>query len=455
MKNKSKDIPYLNVRRDVIESTRPTFIDDSLRLFHEFITERYKVHIKKDVLKINPPYSDNPIMTDYKFCNVRREHDRSSRWLINNISNNPNESLNNRIYKSILYRLYNKPDTAQLIHLDRDNFFSDDNDRSIIMNMIDSNSNIETSYRYIIRQYSDLRYLKDCIKTNSKIYYDSATITKYSPLSNSSVVNNDTLLNKLTVDDIKGLTYYKVSCSLSESKFLIVNRDNIEKLLEFYECYVLNPFVLRCLTLLGTIDDNDYKFYTNAYKTGGTKSGIRNKYWRDYEIDINPRYLPVLLTLDLLKDNYADKLLSCDTALDVFYLLKSLPGNGNFIAYQLFVDLTYIDEFPFSENEFTVAGPGCYFGLQLLMKDKDVGFNGMTSEELLFWMRDHLHEEFERLNLEWNPDKLFSDLPKYDRCLNIMSLENCCCEFQKYWRLTNNKRSVRLARKYKPYQKEI
>ena len=87
--------------------------------------------------------------------------------------------------------------------------------------------------------------------------------------------------------------------------------------------------------------------------------------------------------------------------------------------------MTYIKEFPFSENEFVVAGPGCKKGLDYIFKDYD----GMTSEEALFWLRDNIDFVF-----SWDPKALFSDLPEHDRCLNIMSLENCMCELAKYIR---------------------
>ena len=116
------------------------------------------------------------------------------------------------------------------------------------------------------------------------------------------------------------------------------------------------------------------------------------------------------------------------------------------------MDLTYIDEFPFSENEFVIAGPGCTYGIEILMENRN-NFSGMTSEEIIFWIRDNIHKEFERLNLEWDPVKLFIDVPEYDKCLNVMMIENCLCEFQKYWTLYNRPHAH--VRRYKAYKKEI
>lgn len=110
--------------------------------------------------------------------------------------------------------------------------------------------------------------------------------------------------------------------------------------------------------------------------------------------------------------------------------IQRIPAYSTFLAYQVFVDLTYIPEFPFSENEFTVSGSGCHKGLELLFTERD----GLTDEELLFWLRD---------NQEWlfdiYFDKLFDNLPAEDRRLSVMDLENCMCEHSKHYGIVKGK----------------
>ena len=103
------------------------------------------------------------------------------------------------------------------------------------------------------------------------------------------------------------------------------------------------------------------------------------------------------------------------------------------MAYQLLIDMTYCPECPISENEFTVAGPGCKAGLKLIFQKKD----GMTPEECLFWLRNNWNILMNYYNIEWNPDEIFPDIPVEDRYMNVMSLENCCCELSKYHRAWN------------------
>lgn len=146
----------------------------------------------------------------------------------------------------------------------------------------------------------------------------------------------------------------------------------------------------------------------------------------------------------LWEDDIAKKIKACMTQEGVYNLLRGYLGIGDFLAYQMFVDMTYIEEFPFSENEFTAAGPGCKNGLNELFEDKD----GMSYEECLFWVRNNLEQEFIKRGWKWDAKKLFCDLPEYDRCLNVMSLENCFCELSKYIRAVTG--TGRPRKKYVP-----
>jgi hypothetical protein len=105
--------------------------------------------------------------------------------------------------------------------------------------------------------------------------------------------------------------------------------------------------------------------------------------------------------------------------------IKTIRGIGDFMAYQIFLDFTYIKEFPFTENEFVKAGPGCRLGLDLLFKDK----KKLNNEELLFWLRDNQENIFK---IDFN--ELMYDLNKNKRNLNVSCLEHTMCEFFKFYR---------------------
>ena len=278
------------------------------------------------------PWTDDYILGTFKFTNIRREHDRASMWLISNISNN-GESLKDRIYKTILFRIYNRPDTAEILGLDK--------------------------------------------------------------------------------------------LDLSSLDWLDLAKSRLEHKIQ---------------------EDPKYRLFTNAYKTGGLKRGLSDLYPESEHYD----YAPLYFIRGLISKDFAQELLDCKDQEEVYNKLLGIKGFGRFISYQVFVDLTYINEFPFSENEFTVAGPGCYYGLQLLTgKDEfNTGFNCMTSEEIVFWMRDNLLEEFNKRNLAFDVNEVFSDLPEDERHFNVMSLENIMCEFSKYYAIYTGVRKGRM--KYVP-----
>lgn len=80
-----------------------------VREFVAFIKEREKVRIAKESGKPRP-WTTDPILDKYRFCNVHREHDRVSRWLRDNwyprFAGNPDIW-----FAAIVARLLNLPDS--------------------------------------------------------------------------------------------------------------------------------------------------------------------------------------------------------------------------------------------------------------------------------------------------------------------------------------------------------
>lgn len=351
MKTKKRDKLYCGVREDVISSAKPTLDWESVYHFKAFVMDRYRVHKRKDVKCLPAPWTTNPVLQEYKFTNVRREHDRQTRYLIDNITRNPELTLEDKIVNSFLFRAWN---------------------------------------------------------------------------------------NWATLKDF-GFPYKAEQLYSPELK---------EKVRPIYQSR--------------NYREPDRLWYNNAYNQGGTKhawkfpagDGYQRAYkeseakkYSDWEPDIPLR--PFHVGVWLGKQHIVEKLLNAKDQQEAFDIIKSVRGFADFLAYQVFVDLTYIKDFPFSENEFTIAGPGCKRGLDYIFIDRD----GMTYEECLFWLRDHIDcvgtgkycvglfnnddldnwcfQHCEAFHL-YMPDKLFSDLPDYDRCMNVMSLENCMCELSKY-----------------------
>ncbi|HEY1835708.1 MAG TPA: nucleotide kinase domain-containing protein [Candidatus Saccharimonadales bacterium] len=57
-------------------------------------------------------------------------------------------------------------------------------------------------------------------------------------------------------------------------------------------------------------------------------------------------------------DRLGEKLLSADSLAAMYQLLHSYPLMGDFMSYQVAIDLNYSPFVNFSENDFVIAGPG-------------------------------------------------------------------------------------------------
>ena len=329
MKTKPADQLFCGVRKKVIQNANPQINEENLLHLYNFIKRRYSIHLKKDVLGKPQPWTKDPILQEFRFTNIRREHDRESKWLIKNISTNPDLSYKDKLLNSVLFRLYNKHQTSELIGM-------------------------------------PFHFTKDW-----------------------------------------------------------------------------NPEWYRAVFEAAEKEDPSVVFFTGAFNTGGMKSALKRYVPEGVDLYIPMRvlyFMKYLQEIHLVRD-----IKTAENQREVFEHLSSIVGLGEFLGYQMFVDMTYIPEFPFSENEFTVAGPGCKMGLDYLFDDKD----GMTYEECIFWVRDNLERLFhDVLGKEWDCKKIFWDLPEEDRCFNVMSLENCFCELSKYIRAKTE--TGRPRKKYKP-----
>jgi hypothetical protein len=82
-----------------------------LRLFFETMYERQMIWYKRFILKQPRPWTDNKIFQESKFTNVYRELDRNSQWQIKNIILDDKLDLKNLIWKMMVFRFFNNPET--------------------------------------------------------------------------------------------------------------------------------------------------------------------------------------------------------------------------------------------------------------------------------------------------------------------------------------------------------
>ena len=84
---------------------------EHMRLFFWLMHERMAIWKRRFIDKRDRPWTDNEILRDYKFTNVYRELDRNSQWQIKNIILDDSLSLKNLIWKMMVFRFFNNPET--------------------------------------------------------------------------------------------------------------------------------------------------------------------------------------------------------------------------------------------------------------------------------------------------------------------------------------------------------
>lgn len=182
----------------------------------------------------------------------------------------------------------------------------------------------------------------------------------------------------------------------------------------------------------------DYVFFSAAYILGGPKVNF-GRYLEAMEGRTETdMILRMIKFVFYNQEKIVKGVKSAANQLEVFNHLKSFPGIGKFLAYQIFIDFTYIVNFPFTEMNFVVAGPGCERGINWIFSNRD----GMNSEECLFWFTINQHRIAENYKEKWDMDEIFHFLPKEERTYTLMDMENSgACEIDKRCRTKfSNKR---------------
>ncbi|HEU5383924.1 MAG TPA: nucleotide kinase domain-containing protein [Ktedonobacteraceae bacterium] len=123
-----------------------------------------------------------------------------------------------------------------------------------------------------------------------------------------------------------------------------------------------------------------------------------------------------------IKDKLGERLLEARSLQQIYEMLHNYPLMGNFMSYQIAIDLNYSDLINFSENDFTQAGPGALRGMKKAFED----LGDYSPSDIILWMVDHQEEEFTRLNFKFNG--------LWGRPLHAIDCQGLFCELDKYCR---------------------
>lgn len=176
-------------------------------------------------------------------------------------------------------------------------------------------------------------------------------------------------------------------------------------------------------------DDLGETVFTGAYMVSGySQMGSSDKVE-------NVAALFDKITEDL---DFFDEMLTAESLEDAYDLIRAQPGFGNFLSYQVLVDLLYpVDSLngdsvlPFSPNDWSSPGPGAQKGLNQLVTE----FNGFDRLAVMRWLRQHQQQEFGRLDLDFP----YLETEKSERLeLSLANIQNCLCEFYKYHKILNS-----------------
>jgi thymidylate kinase len=94
-----------------LSPAQPTIVFDT---YWRFAAERQAIFFKR-LTAAPPPWTDDPILTYYKFTNAYRASDRVSQFLIGQVIYAGDQSPEEVFFRTILFKLFNKIETWQLL----------------------------------------------------------------------------------------------------------------------------------------------------------------------------------------------------------------------------------------------------------------------------------------------------------------------------------------------------
>lgn len=97
--------------KDLPDENGASIYEPNLRLFFETMHERQLIWKRRFIDKRERPWTKDKIFQESKFTNVYRELDRNSQWQIKNILLDDKLSLKNLIWKMMVFRFFNNPET--------------------------------------------------------------------------------------------------------------------------------------------------------------------------------------------------------------------------------------------------------------------------------------------------------------------------------------------------------
>lgn len=198
-----------------------------------------------------------------------------------------------------------------------------------------------------------------------------------------------------------------------------------------------------CLTRFSNFFDKQMtkgkRIYSNAYMMA---SGCK-------DFNVTRKHQAHFQLVDLmLKNNLPNKIQDSASMSEAYEKILAYPMIGKFLAYQYITDINYSELTDFSENEFTMPGPGADDGIAKCFSST----GGYTGADIIKIMAERQEYEFDRLKLR------FQQLGK--RKLHFIDIQNLFCETDKYCRVAHPELKgisgrTKIKQKYTPNGRRI
>lgn len=159
-------------------------------------------------------------------------------------------------------------------------------------------------------------------------------------------------------------------------------------------------------------------------------SGVMNAQYDDvkgYLTTLMPWHIIWKLYTDKQKFNLLMRYIRQNQGQKAFDIINGLRGIGQFLAYQIYIDLSYCNQVSFTQYDFVYLGPGAQRGVKLVFPNIKI----KDQPQVIKYMSqniDFLFSQFYGFTL----DNLMTDLKQQDRKISLSNMQNCFCQFSKY-----------------------
>jgi hypothetical protein len=85
-----------------------------IEAYFAFARERYNIFLKRQAGEPGPWTSD-PILQEYRFCNIFREDDRVTQWMRKRLTQPLGDDIQKQIRAAVIFRWFNKIETGELL----------------------------------------------------------------------------------------------------------------------------------------------------------------------------------------------------------------------------------------------------------------------------------------------------------------------------------------------------